>query len=165
MNLHWLIINFIQTFLNMKTWLPPSSTGMLNERQARLSLPHRSCLSELPERAQHWSCSVGADMNLSLSCGTSSRTDHTTQVSVGYTDKGRASTVVTAHQVLCFTGINLLASYSSSTGKGCYCDTHVHGWGNNSGKVNPLAPVVGLEFESRPVQVSVPFFRCALLQE
>lgn len=57
-------------------------------------------------------------MNLSLSCGAFSGTDHTIRVSIGYTDKGRASMVVTAHHTLCFTGINFLASCHSFTGDG-----------------------------------------------
>lgn len=99
-------------------------------------------------------------MNLSLSYGTFSGTDHTTQVSIGYTDKGGASTVLTAHQALCFIGINLLASYNSSTGEGAAVTPTFTDEGAILEKLTDL-----LKFESRSVQVSVPFFRCALLQK
>lgn len=102
-------------------------------------------------------------MNLSLSYGTFSGTDHTTQVSIGYigyTDKGGASTVLTAHQALCFIGINLLASYNPSTGEGAAVTPTFTDEGAILEKLTDL-----LKFESRSVQVSVPFFRCALLQK
>lgn len=62
--------------------------------------------------------------------------------------------VVTAHQVLCFTGINLLASYNSSTGEGAAVTPMFTDEGAMLEKLTDL-----LEFESRAVQVSVPFFR------
>lgn len=147
-------INFIQTFLNIKTWLLSSST---EPRDA----PGSSLLANPWEYTTLWPLSMSRTVSIEL------QNRSPTRVSIGYTNKvkGGASTVVTVHQALCFTGINLLATCSSSTGESAAMKPTFIDEEAMPEKLSNFSPVVQLGFEPRLVWVPVPCFWCNILQK